>query len=216
MSFFFFSAAICTAYLWGSLSWAVITGKAVKGIDIRKEGSGNAGATNAVRVLGKKTGSVVLILDVLKGMIPLLIIQYLSGYMNMTEQGETFLSLSVLLSIMTGHMFPVWFGFKGGKGVACGAGGITIIFPWGALICLGIFSLVATITKYVSLASLAASWALPLLYYFMGNLDGNIVNPVYFFFFTTVAIIITLLHYKNIKRLLQGRENKISLSDKNQ
>ncbi len=211
MIFFPVSAAILISYLWGSLSWSIMAGKLIRGIDIREEGSGNAGATNALRVLGKGIGLTVLLMDFLKGMIPLLFVPFFASSVKMADQGETYLSLVLLLSIMTGHMFPLWFGFRGGKGVACGAGGITVLFPVGALFCLGVFLLVTLVTKFVSLASLSAAWALPFFYSVLGALDVITVNPVYLSFYIVVAIIITLLHYKNIKRLLQGSENRISL-----
>jgi len=195
------------SYMAGSLPFALICGKLLKGIDIREEGSGNAGATNVYRVLGAPAAAAVLLLDLLKGFLPVMLL------MNRHSAGEDpYLTgvISVLFLIL-GHSFPLFAGFRGGKGVAVGAGGITALLPLSAPFCLGVFLLTLTLTRTVSLASLAAAWSLPLTY-----LAGSVIglfpsSPVLLTFFFITAPGITVLHIKNIRRLIRGEEPRITL-----
>ena len=197
-------------YLIGSIPWAVITGKRLKNVDIRRLGSGNAGATNVYRVLGKWPAIFVLIMDFLKGFLPVLSVPFILSATELSITNTSHIRIFVLLSIILGHAYPAWAGFKGGKGVACCAGGITVLFPLGSPFCLGVFILVLILTRYVSVASLATAWALPLLYLLSGMLNITIIKSLYLLFFIIVAIIITILHNSNIRLLFQGTERKIN------
>ena len=185
------------AYLIGSIPSAVWYAKYFHGIDIREHGSGNAGATNSLRVLGKKAGVIVLIFDLLKGLIPVLI----SKYLGFSEE----FSFLVGISCVVGHIWSVFAQFKGGKGVATSLGIILAVSPTGAGISILVFILVVYIYRYVSLASLLAALTFVIYYAFMGSSD------------LTMSIIAALLfgllvytHRENLKKLRSGTENKFS------
>ncbi|MFO7978917.1 MAG: glycerol-3-phosphate 1-O-acyltransferase PlsY [Bacteroidales bacterium] len=197
------------AYLLGSIPTAVWIGKSFYGIDVREHGSGNAGATNALRVLGNKVGIVVLLLDALKGVAAVslaLLVQ------EKFQSPDLFVLFQLVLGALalTGHVYPVFASFRGGKGIATLAGIITILLPLAVLICLGVFLLVFIPTRYVSLGSLSAALAFPVAVIWI--LDINLLPVIVFSIM--VAIFVVLTHLKNIKRLLHGRENKISFRKK--
>ena len=198
--------AATLSYLAGSLPFALICGKILKGIDIREEGSGNAGSTNVYRVLGAQAAALVFLLDFAKGFIPVLIMmkwgipgadRYLPGI------------LSVFFLII-GHSFPVFAGFRGGKGVAVAAGGITALLPLLAPFCLTIFILTVWLSRTVSLGSLAVAWSLPVLYFSGSEIGLFPSSVILLIFFTLLAIGITVLHRKNIRRLIRGEEPEIT------
>ena len=141
------------AYLSGSISTAVWYGRIIHSVDIRKHGSGNAGATNSLRVLGKKAGVIVLIIDFLKGLLPVLLAQYL-GF------DELIIALAGFAAVI-GHLLPVFSNFQGGKGVATSMGVIIGILPVGALVCFIVFLIIVTLTKYVSLGSILGAASFP-------------------------------------------------------
>ena len=184
---------IILSYLFGSISTSTIICR-IKNVDIKKIGSGNAGATNTVRALGKKYGALVLILDILKGIIPTLIASTLS---------INSLTLPVLcaFSIVLGHVFPIYFSFKGGKGAATFIGTILVLFPIGALICLITWISVIFLSGYVGLATILAAIIFPLSILIAGKM--NLI-----FFGVTAMLFVLIAHYKNFIRLLQGKENK--------
>ncbi len=184
---------IILSYLFGSISTSTIICR-IKNVDIKKIGSGNAGATNTVRALGKKYGALVLMLDILKGIIPTLIASTLS---------PSTLTLPVLCAFSTvlGHVFPIYFSFKGGKGAATFIGTILVLFPLGALICFIVWISVIFLSGYVGLATILAAIIFPLSILLVGKM--NLI-----FFGVTAMLFVLIAHYKNFIRLVQGKENK--------
>jgi glycerol-3-phosphate acyltransferase PlsY len=162
MNIIYIIIAVTGAYLLGSIPTAVWAGKAFHGIDVRDHGSGNAGATNVIRVLGWKTGVPVLLVDMVKGSLAAL----LPVFFHLAPQGSAFLiNLQIMtgLTAIIGHMYPVFAGFRGGKGVATAGGVILAIHPAASLVCMGIFALVFIITGIVSVSSMTAGIAFPIL-----------------------------------------------------
>jgi glycerol-3-phosphate acyltransferase PlsY len=197
---------IIIAYLIGSIPTAVLVSKYFFGIDIRDYGSGNAGATNTFRVLGKSWGSFVMMVDILKGVIAALLYLLLPYYLT-NEWERTNFMIGLGLAAVVGHIFPVWAGFKGGKGVATLLGMVIAIQPIVALCVLGVFSLVLYLTRFVSLSSILASIAFPLFILVVFNEP----EPLYRVFAISVALLVILTHQKNIGRLLQGNESKVGI-----
>lgn len=185
------------AYLMGSIPTAFWYAKYFHGIDIRQHGSGNVGATNSLRVLGKKAGIIVLIFDLLKGLIPVL----LSRYLGFSEE-ETF--LVGIVSIL-GHIWSVFANFKGGKGIATSLGVILAVSPAGAGVSVLVFVAVVYFTKYVSLGSLLAGLTF-VLYYLLFNSSQTLMSLIAFLLF----VLLVYTHRENIKKLLKGTENKLS------
>jgi len=194
---------IAVAYLFGSIPTSVWIGKIFFGIDIREHGSGNAGATNATRVLGFRTGIIVLLLDVVKGSAAVSMGWMVAGYFTNAALFSGFQLLLGLVALL-GHVFPVFAGFRGGKGVATLTGIVAVLFPIPFLICLGVFLVLFLFTRYVSLGSIAASIVFPIaVILFTGQ--ATIFEMV---FSGIVAVMVPLAHRKNIQRLLEGTENK--------
>ncbi len=196
--------ALLLAYLLGSIPTAVWIGKAFHSIDVREHGSGNAGATNVIRVLGWKTGVPVLLIDMAKGCFAAL----LPFFMHLAPTASpSLINLQIFsgLAAITGHMFPVFAGFKGGKGVATAAGAISAIHPPVTLVCLGIFILVFLITGIVSVSSMSAGIGFPILLFTFFETPSLLFKI--FSAFIAVAILIT--HRNNIKRLLKGEEKRL-------
>lgn len=194
---------IVIAYLIGSIPTAVWVSKYFFGIDIREYGSGNAGATNTFRVLGKGWGSFVMAVDILKGVLASFLYLLLPYYLT-DEFHRTNLMVGLGMAAVLGHIFPVWAGFKGGKGVATVFGMVLAIQPLVALAVVGIFLLVLFLTRFVSLSSILASLALPILILVIFNEP----EPLYRIFAIAVALLVILTHQKNIHRLLNGNESK--------
>jgi len=200
------------SYMTGSIPFAVIAGLLVKKKDIRNEGSGNAGTTNVFRILGWRAALPVLAADFFKGFLPVfyapVLMERLSPGIEFSGGLEEIISVLILSAVVTGHAFPLWAGFRGGKGVACSAGGITALFPAAAPVCLAVFLLVLKISATVSIASLAAAWSLPLTCGILTMAGMVSFSPVLFLFFIIIAMAITLLHRKNIRRIIRGEEPK--------
>lgn len=195
------------AYMLGSIPTAVWVSQKFFGIDIREHGSGNAGATNTFRILGKNAGIAVMLIDMLKGFVAVKL-AYLSFYSH-NDTGSAFTNLQVALGLLAviGHIFPLFAGFKGGKGIAT-LFGMILGIQWVVALCLvGVFLLMLILTKYVSLSSITASIAFPvlLLFIFKGQ------EPSYMLFAVATALLVVLTHHKNIQRLLTGNENKVKL-----
>ncbi len=191
------------AYLVGSIPTAVWVSKRVYGIDIREHGSGNAGATNTFRILGSKAGTAVMIIDMLKGFAAAKL-ALLSPYPWTSEQVvnlQVFLGLAAVL----GHIFPIWADFRGGKGIATLFGMILAIQPLVAVSLIGVFLGMLYLTRYVSLSSISASVAFPLLILFIFREP----ELSYRLFAIATACLVVLTHYKNINRLIQGNESKV-------
>ncbi len=199
---------VVLAYLIGSVSSAVLVSKRFYGIDIREHGSGNAGATNTFRVLGKNAGIIVMCADILKGFLAVKL-SLISGYTWFTEP---FVNLQVILGIaaVLGHIFPVFSGFRGGKGIATLFGMILGIQPIVAVSLVGVFMLMLLVTRYVSLSSISASIAFPLLILFIFREP----EKSYQIFAIGTAALVILTHHKNIGRLLSGNESKVPIFKK--
>ena len=195
---------IVLAYLIGSIPTSVWVSRHFFGIDIREYGSGNAGATNTFRVLGPKWGTIVMIVDMLKGTAAVSLVLLLPQY---ADNETLFLNLQICLGLaaVLGHIFPIWAEFRGGKGVATLFGLVLGISPWTALSCSGVFLLVLFLTRFVSLSSILASVAFPIFILVIFNVD----NPIYRVFAIAVALMVILTHQKNIGRLLRGNESKV-------
>jgi glycerol-3-phosphate acyltransferase PlsY len=196
------------AYLLGSIPTAVWIGKAYYGLDVREHGSKNAGATNTFRVLGKKPGISVLAIDVLKGalatLIPVLMLNYLPEELLVKVRiGCAFLAV-------LGHVFPLFAGFRGGKGVATSFGVVIGIMPLAAAISMLIFLMVFLSSRFVSLGAISAALLFPfVLKYAVGSDSVWLLS-----FGVLVSLMVIVAHRKNIKRLLKGEENKMNFSQK--
>src|SRR5919206_2156637 len=197
---------IVVAYLLGSIPTSVWVSKYFFDIDIRDYGSGNAGATNTYRVLGAKWGTLVMIVDMLKGIIATSLYILLPHYMH-DEWDRTNLMVGLGLAAVIGHIFPIWAGFRGGKGVATLFGMILAIQPIVAVCCVGVFLLVLYLTRFVSLSSILAgiSFAVFILFIF------NDAVTLYRVFSVAVALLVILTHQKNINRILKGTESKVPI-----
>lgn len=200
---------IVLAYLIGSIPTAVWVSKWVFGFDIRDYGSGNAGATNTFRILGKKWGIFVMLIDMVKGVIASFLYLLLPYYIQ-NEFMRVNLMVGLGLAAVLGHIFPVWAKFRGGKGVATLFGMVLAIQPLVALCVVGIFVLVLFLTRYVSLSSILASIAFPVLILVIFNEP----EPLYRIFAIAVALMVILTHQKNINRLINGNESKANILKK--
>jgi len=196
------------AYLLGSIPTAVWLGKICYGVDVREHGSKNAGATNTFRVLGKKPGIIVLIVDIFKGAIS----TYLPVSTQLITDEDILIQTQILCAVFAvlGHVLPIFAGFKGGKGVATSLGVIIGLQPNAALICFLIFLLVFIISKYVSLGAIVASFFFPIVIRFVVGCESNWL----FVFSIILGTLVILAHRKNIRRLLNGEENKMNLFKK--
>jgi len=202
-------AAFVSAYLLGSIPTAVWTGKWLHKIDVREHGSGNAGATNVIRVLGWKTGIPVLLIDLAKGwlatMMPVFLIAAEPGTAMITN-----LQIAAGLFSILGHIFPLFAGFRGGKGVATMFGVLLALQPILTLCCFGVFLIVLIITGIVSVSSMTAGIAFPLLLFILFDTPSTVFKV----FSIVVAIALLLTHRKNIGRLLKGEEKKLLIFGK--
>jgi glycerol-3-phosphate acyltransferase PlsY len=197
---------ICLSYCIGSIPTAVWISKAVHGIDIRDYGSGNAGATNTFRVLGSRLGSIVMLVDVVKGFIGTSLYILLPIYL-VDELQRTNFMIALGLAAVIGHIFPIWAGFRGGKGVATLLGMAIAIQPLVAACCLAVFLLVLLLTRFVSLSSILAGICFMVCILFIFNER----EALYRIFAVMVALMVVITHQKNIGRLIKGTESKIAL-----
>lgn len=197
---------IVLAYLIGSIPTSLIVSRTQFNIDIRDYGSGNAGATNTFRVLGSRWGTLVMILDMLKGLMAVKLALLLPMYME-DEFARTNFQIGLGLAAVLGHIFPIWAEFRGGKGVATLFGLIIAVSPWTALSCAGIFMVVLFLTRFVSLSSILASVAFPVFILVIFNVDNN----AYRIFAIAVALLVIMTHQKNIGRLFSGNESKVPI-----
>jgi glycerol-3-phosphate acyltransferase PlsY len=196
---------ILIAYFLGSIPAAVWIGKYFYQIDVREFGSGNAGATNTFRVLGKKAGIPVLLIDIIKGTLAVALV-----YLTSFERGSNdFISLQLGLGVaaLLGHIFPVLAGFRGGKGVATILGIVICVLPLASGLGLLVFLCVLLSTRIVSLSSMLAGVSFPLFLIFILKEQ----NPILISFSIAVGVLLIITHRKNIKRLLNKQENKINL-----
>ncbi|MDZ4817126.1 MAG: glycerol-3-phosphate 1-O-acyltransferase PlsY [Verrucomicrobiota bacterium] len=201
MTFLTFILIALGAYIIGSFPTGFLIAKALK-IDIRSVGSGNIGATNCFRILGKKWGATVLIVDILKGVLPIVIL-------NMTgiEDPKAYLRVLAAICVVLGHNYTCWLNFKGGKGVATSAGALLALMPLAFGIVIAVFGVIFAVTRYVSAGSLGAALALPFIVWFFYG-----AKPEYYTLLGLVVLLsglVILRHRANIKRLLNGTENRV-------
>lgn len=199
---------IIIAYLIGSIPTALIISKKFFGVDIRDYGSGNMGATNTFRVLGSKYGTVVMILDILKGAIAVALYNFMPYYFNTEhELWRTNFMIGLGLAAVLGHIFPIYANFKGGKGVATLFGMLLAMQPIVAISCVGVFLLVLYLTRYVSLSSILAALFLPICVLWIWNEN----EVLYRIFALIVAALVIFTHQKNIGRILRGVESRVPI-----
>lgn len=199
------------AYLLGSISFSVIFGKKFAGIDVREQGSKNAGSTNTLRTAGKKAAIFTLICDILKGIVAVLIGFIVGNWF--TNIDRALLVQIAGICVVVGHVFPIFFKFKGGKGVATSLG-VLLITNWQiGLICLVFALVIMALTKMVSAGSIMAAILFPILTIFIHQNyivdEGN-----YILFSVILAVFVVFLHRSNIQRILSGKENKLSFKNR--
>ena len=198
------SVLVLGAYLLGSIPTSVWLGRALKGIDLREHGSGNAGATNAFRVLGKPIGTAVLILDMLKGFLAVKLV-LLQHEIDPGSESWMLLKIGLGLLAVTGHIFPVFAGFRGGKGVATITGIALALHPFAALAAMGIYLLVFLVTKISALGSLIAVLTYPVWIIWVFRSEYLSIR----IFSLVVVVLVLITHRSNILRLVKGEEKSL-------
>jgi len=198
---------LTTAYLLGSIPFGYLLVRFFRKEDVRSIGSGNIGATNVARSGGKGLGLLTLLLDALKGYIAVLIAMHLAPN---TAHGPSTLAVAAAVAAVLGHVFPVWLGFRGGKGIATALGVFLALVPWVALAALGLFILVVATTRLVSLGSILAAISIPLFALLLVPRR----SAALLLGLSAISLISILKHHANIIRLLQGKESRFS-SNKN-
>jgi len=190
------AALVVVAYLLGSISFAVLIVRLTTGTDIRSEGSGNAGATNVLRSYGRKLAILVALLDVGKGAAAVLLMRLVTA--------DPLWGAAAGLAAVLGHVFPVFYGFRGGKGVATVVGAFLVLAPLALLTCLAVFVLVVALTRYVSLGSVISMVLLPPVAGLLFHASRPVVVAA-----SLTALVVVLKHLGNLKRLATGRERKL-------
>lgn len=220
--YLYFITIAIISYLLGSINTSIIIGK-VKGIDIREHGSGNAGLTNTLRTLGKGAAGMVLLGDVLKAVIAILIAKISGPLFQIIPDGESIimtigystmeLAIEIAgIAVVLGHIFPIYYKFKGGKGVLTSATVIFMVNPIIGLICLGIFAIIVAVTRYVSLGSVIGAFAFP----FLVVCFSDFVTIGWMVFSFILAILVIWGHRGNLKRIWEGNERKLSFKRKSE
>lgn len=201
-------SALIFAYLFGSIPTAVWIGQAFYGIDVREYGSGNAGATNTFRVLGIKAGIAVMILDIFKGYTATNLAYLIGLSVTGPQDSVQFVNYQLALGItaVMGHLFPIFAGFRGGKGIATLFGMIVAVHSGAALVCVLTFVAVLLISKYVSLSSILSGFSFPLsiIFVFQSPIRSVVLYGM------CICILILVTHQKNIERLLKGKESRVN------
>jgi len=207
------------AYLTGSFPSAVWVGRTFYNKDVREYGSGNAGATNTFRVLGKGAGIPVLMMDVFKGWISVNYIYFITdasplkfSFTETVTSSQFEIQLALGIAAVIGHLFPIYTGFRGGKGIATLLGLLIGLNPIAAISSIVVFIIVFLISKYVSLGSILSSISFPVVVFFI--LEKENVNPSLELFSVFVPILTLITHQKNIERLIRGEENKVKFDKK--
>lgn len=207
-------SGVLIAYLIGSFPTAIVMGRVKMGIDIRDHGSGNAGATNTFRVLGTKPGIMVMAVDIFKGYTATSLAWVMIDYFKEMETND-FIAIQIAfgMAAVLGHVFPVYARFKGGKGVASLLGMVLALNPEAALVCIGVFLVVFLTTKYVSLGSILSALVFPILVSrpVFNRYDDGPPSNLLIIFGVVVFFLVVFTHKKNIKRLLEGEENRVNL-----
>jgi glycerol-3-phosphate acyltransferase PlsY len=192
------------AYLLGSIPFGLLLVRLVKGEDVRLTGSGNIGATNVARSGGAKLGVITLLLDGLKGYLAVLFALLLAH--RLPELDASLAAAIAALATIIGHVFPVWLHFRGGKGVATAVGAFLAMAPRAVLVVLAIFLVIVLIFRYVSLGSVVASAAFPILAFFIYRGSSSVVDLAVML---TASLLIIFKHKSNIQRLINGTENRL-------
>ena len=198
------------SYFCGSIPFGLILGKAIKGIDLRAYGSGNIGATNAWRVLGPRWGLLCLILDALKGLVPVAVLPQL--FFNTDNPLLIHATIVAAIATIVGHMYPCWLGFRGGKGVATSLGVLVIVSPWGVLVAVSLFVLTLAVFRLVSLSSIIAAVGFG-AYELLVRLQPNPFSELHWsagLFAVLIPTLIVIRHRSNIRRLIQGTEPRLT------
>lgn len=184
------------AYLLGSISFAIVLVRVFRGVDVRREGSGNAGATNVLRTSGRGLAFLTMLLDVGKGALAVFL-------MGAVTYDPRWLGAAAFAAVL-GHVFPVWFGFRGGKGVASAIGGFSVLCPLAVLAVVAVFAGVVAATRFVSLGSVTAACLLPLVMRLLFHApDAEVVAA------SATTILLIVSHRANIRRLLEGTERRL-------
>lgn len=201
--------AVFIAYLFGSIPSAIWIGQAFYGIDVREYGSGNAGATNTFRVLGKKAGIAVMLMDIAKGWTATNLAYFIGLSVTGPEHSVQYVNYQLALGIVAvmGHLFPIFAGFRGGKGIATLFGMVLAVHPQAAILCVLTFIIILLATKYVSLSSILAGFSFPvsLIFIFQESVKSTIIYGM------CITVLILVTHQKNVERLLRGKESKVRL-----
>ena len=200
------------AYALGSIPTAIWVGKAWYNMDVREHGSLNAGATNTFRVLGKKPGIIVLVVDIFKGFLAVSLVKWFVEYKSWDHTFDEVIQVQVVCAVLAilGHIFPLFARFKGGKGVATSLGIIIGIEPLSSLICIALFLFVFLISNYVSLGAIVVSFVFPVIVYWITDNSSDVL----LIFSIVLSLAVIASHRKNIARLIKGEENKMNLFKK--
>lgn len=202
-----YGAVILGGYLVGSVPFGYLIGK-LYGHDVRREGSGNIGATNVTRVVGPKAGKVCFLLDFLKGFLPVLLLHIGAGKGWFPAPAGGFGEAALIVAVVLGHMFTIFLGFKGGKGIATALGAVTAVTPYAAMTAFALWAAVFLATGYVSLGSVTAALALPFLAWGFSWWGRPHLPPAMLIFFAVLALFAVWKHRSNIQRLRNGTENR--------
>lgn len=195
------------AYLFGSINFAIIVTKAFTGKDIRECGSKNAGMTNVLRTVGKIPAALTLLGDLSKGIVAVLIARFVFTFVLKDTSAFTAEYVSAICALV-GHVFPIYYGFKGGKGILVSSGALIILAPYAFLVSLAVFIIVVSITKIVSISSILSTVAFPIALYFIRtaeNADNILLETI---LAVCIALFIIFMHRANIVRLIKGQEHK--------
>ena len=218
---FLLAIIVIISYLVGSIPTSIIISKAARGIDIREHGSGNAGGTNVMRVLGWKYGLLVIILDALKGAVAVVIVARLFygplPFENISPFDDfTLVQIIAGLSAVIGHIWTIFAGFKGGKGIATALGMLLMLITVEMLIAIGVFIIVVTISRYVSLGSLIAAISIPISLVLRENVFHEHIIGYHTIlpFVILITLLVIFTHRKNVVRLINGTENRVSFKKK--
>ena len=193
-------ACLVAAYLLGSVSFAIVLVRVFRGVDVRREGSGNAGATNVLRTSGKGLATLTMLLDVGKGALAVFL-------MRSITYDARWLGAAACVAVL-GHVFPVWFGFRGGKGVATAIGAFSVLCPFAVLAVVAVFAAVVAATRFVSLGSITAACLLPLAMRLLFHASDPEVAAA-----SATTILLVISHRANLRRLLEGKERRLGRRD---
>jgi glycerol-3-phosphate acyltransferase PlsY len=198
-------AVVACSYLLGSIPFGYILMRAIHGVDVRSIGSGNIGATNVARTGSKRLAIATLVLDTFKGWLPVFLVLTLPGIPASSSAELNTLGAFAALAAVVGHMFPVWLGFKGGKGVATGLGVFLALTPKVVLIAVVVFAVIVALTRYVSLGSILGTAVVPVALWWLAR---DRFSPLALALCAVVALLVVIRHHQNIGRLLAGTESR--------